>query len=113
MADWRFDYWREAISCALDDNDIPHSLTSDQLDTIAKDLVMSADCESQASGTECIPDPRRTEIDELKRKLKREQTKEICENCAGKGRIRERCGPTRSSTSNCYTCNGEGYIYRD
>lgn len=70
MLDWRLNYWKEALECALEE--IPNEFTDEQLIVIAGALADSAEMEDQASGVTNIPNPLRAEIDDLKRKHEKE-----------------------------------------
>lgn len=62
----KFEYWLEAISCALDEVDV--QLPPGQLDAIAIDLMYSAENQAQAFGEHCIPHPATIELADTKRK---------------------------------------------
>lgn len=103
-------YWEECVSEALDEALLV--ATEGQIAIIASIVEGSHENYGMAFGHDCIPNPLCTEIDKLKKELKREQTKEICETCNGKGRLVS-YGGTFQSTSDCHKCNGEGFIYRE
>jgi hypothetical protein len=105
----RFEYWKEAILSALDESGIV--IPIGKADDIARCLIISADQESMAFGTDVIPNPQNREILELKKKLQREKEKTICRTCNGHGTITS-SGGTFVSISACHKCNGSGFIYR-
>jgi hypothetical protein len=66
MANYRLNYWIESVSCSLEENDI--TVSAETLEKIAKDMMNSAECQGQAFGHDAIPNPRNSEMEELKRK---------------------------------------------
>lgn len=102
-------YWEECIKEAFEESEI--DATEKQINDVVEWVEGAHENYSMAHGHDCIPDPKNTEIEELKRKLKREQGKQICRECNGRGSITENFVCGRSSTSRCYKCNGEGFIY--
>jgi hypothetical protein len=98
-------YWKESIEAALDEAGL--TATPDQIETITKCVEISHDQYGMAFGHDCIPNPLKLENEQLKRELKVEQSKIACKECHGRGNITENFG-TRSSTSRCDRCNGEG-----
>ena len=107
--DYKVRYWREALECALDEIGASDKLTKEEIAAVAASLEASAECQSMAFGYDCIPNPQTLEIEELKRKLDIERKKVVCKECSGKGSITINFG-TRSSTSTCYICRGEGKV---
>lgn len=99
------DYWEECVSTALDEVDIV--ATQEQIESIAGDVEVSHENCGMAFGHDAIPNPLRTENDQLKRDLKTEREKIICEVCHGKG-INVSYGGTFQATSPCWKCKGEG-----
>lgn len=61
-------YWIEALECALDECGAWGVLNSEQMQQVARSLVMSAEMQGQAFGHECIPNPLQAEIDSLKKR---------------------------------------------
>lgn len=99
------DYWFECIAESLDEVGIV--ATEEQIKTIAGNVESSEENHSMYSGRDCTPDPRDTEYDRLKRELKEEQDKVICEDCKGTGnQYPNPCG--RPNYSTCTKCRGEG-----
>ena len=90
MSDWRLNYWKEALECALED--IPNELTDEQLTSIAGDLAIASEMEDQASGVTNIPNPLRAEIDNLKRKHEKELQESEAEILAYRTSVAERRG---------------------
>ncbi len=62
----RFDYWLEAVTCALDEVDV--YLPMDKLTSVVADLIVAAENQSQAFGEHCIPHPATIELADIKRK---------------------------------------------
>lgn len=100
-------YWLEALECSLDENGGYNQLTKEQREAVAKDLERAHEMYSEHTGSINIPDPRVKEIKALEAKVEREKRKVHCKECAGYGTITESWG-TRSSTSKCWKCHGEG-----
>jgi hypothetical protein len=105
----KMDYWKECISEALEDAGIKAS--DEQIDTVTSWVEGAHENYGMAHGHDCIPNPMVTENEDLKKKLKREQEKTICEECNGKGTTIS-YGGTFQCYSRCYVCRGEGFIYR-
>lgn len=70
MTDWHFKYWKEATSCALEE--IGLELNNESLEIVANNLMLSAELEDESTGQLCIPNPLLTEIENLKKKHKKE-----------------------------------------
>jgi len=98
-------YWKECIEASLDEVGI--KATDEQIDIIAGNVEVSHEQYGMAFGYDCIPNPLAQENDRLKRALENEKNKVHCKSCNGKGTIYESWG-TRSSSSRCDRCNGEG-----
>ena len=106
--DAKKDYWIEAVRDAFEDVDLV--ATEDQIEGVAG--AMEIWHENYGLGFPTPESPYKTELEETKRALKREREKMMCEECNGKGRIREWFGPVgRGSDMQCFKCNGEGYLY--
>lgn len=99
------DYWTECISEAFEDAGI--SATKEQIKTVVEWVEGAHENYGMAHGHDAIPNPLELENDNLKRELRKEQDKVICEECKGKGRIIT-AGPYHSSDSACWKCRGEG-----
>lgn len=99
------DYWNECISSALDEVDIV--ATKEQIESIAGDVEVSHENFGMAHGHDAIPNPLRTENDQLKNDLRTEREKVLCKTCKGRGSITTYRG-TFQSTSQCWKCKGEG-----
>ena len=59
MNDYKLDYWKEAVSSSLEENNL--QATDAVIENIAKDMINSAECQSQAFGHDCIPNPAKAE----------------------------------------------------
>jgi hypothetical protein len=59
MKDFKLDYWKEAVSSAFDEHSLKYP--DDIIESIAKDMINSAECQSQAFGHDCIPSPAKSE----------------------------------------------------
>lgn len=101
------DYWIDAVGEAFDVAKL--DATTEQIATVARWMESAHECHSSAHGGECIPDPMRLENERLSRALKIEQSKVVCRECNGKGRI-VTPGPYHYGNSPCHKCNGEGYV---
>jgi len=99
------DYWEECISYALDEVGIV--ATPKQIKSIARDVEVSHENFGMAFGHDAIPDPRKLEVEKLKKELKDEQDKVICTVCKGTGNETS-YGGSLMSTSQCWKCKGEG-----
>lgn len=61
MSDYKLDYWKEAVSSSLEENNLLHLVSDEVLKAIAKDMINSAECQSMAFGYDCIPNPAKVE----------------------------------------------------
>jgi hypothetical protein len=101
------DYWQDVVSEALEAAGLV--ATRDQIDEIAASVAMGHECYGQAHGHGCIPNPIELENKQLREQLKREESLVFCRECQGRGSITENAGGIgRSSTSQCWKCNGMG-----
>lgn len=101
------DYWKECVAEAFEDAGI--TATDDQIGTVASWVEGAHENYGMAHGYDSIPNPLKSENDELRKKLALERNKENCPICNGKGRLISH-GPIHSSNSQCWKCNGEGRI---
>ena len=101
------DYWEECIRESFEDAGI--KATDDQIDTVVGWVDGAHENYSMAHGHDCIESPYKAEAEHLKRELKKEQDKVVCEECKGKGHI-VTYGGTFQSESTCFHCQGEGKI---
>ena len=99
------DYWKECISEALDEVGI--KATERQIMIIAECVEGSHENYGMAYGHDAIPNPLETENKNLKKELRDEKDKIICEICSGKGNLIS-YGGTFQSISTCWKCKGEG-----
>ena len=109
MQDRYKEYWIEAVSQTAEDMNI--KLSQEQIIEFAESMQISSEQQSMAFGELNIPNPLLSENKELKRELKREKEKIICKECNGRGSLTEYGPGTLMSISNCYKCNGLGFIY--
>ena len=103
------DYWVDAISEAFEDASI--TATQKQIAIVAAWASGAHENYSMAHGHDCIPDPRKLEVERLQKELAIERAKVVCPGCGGRGSITtnaEFCD--RSSTSGCWKCHGEGKV---
>ena len=99
------DYWKECVSCALDEAGIIAS--NEQIETIKAIVEGAHDNIGQAYYAP--ENPLISENKKLERQLSIERDKRHCEECNGKGRITTQ-GTYHSSNSECYKCRGEGKL---
>lgn len=59
MSDYKLDYWKEAVGSSLEENEL--RATDAVIESIAKDMINAAECQSQAFGYDCIPNPANAE----------------------------------------------------
>lgn len=59
MNDYKLDYWKETVSSSFDEHNLKYP--DDIIESIAKDMINSAECQSQAFGHDCIPNPAKAE----------------------------------------------------
>lgn len=102
------DYWYDCILEAFDDTGI--KATDEQITAVAEWVKCSHDNYGMHTGDQYIPNPLKSENDQLKRKLEREQNKIICWKCKGSGKEITH-GPYHSSYSDCFKCSGKGFLY--
>lgn len=99
-------YWQECVAEALDDAGV--AATKEQIATITSWVQGAHENYGMAHGHDAIPNPLLEENARLGKALKDEQNKVTCKECNGKGSIVTSCGPTRSASSGCWKCKGEG-----
>lgn len=100
-------YYYECVSDAASECGL--NIEQHHLKYIAEAVAGAVENYSTAFHT---PDsPLVSENARLKTELKREQTKDLCGQCKGQGSLTTP-GPYHSSTSQCWACNGSGFIYR-
>jgi len=101
----RNDYWCEALAESFSEHGV--TATDEQLKSIARDMELAREHESQAF---YVPEnPMVGENARLAKALKDEQDKIGCLECNGHGSVTTDFG-VRSSTSRCDWCNGEGKV---
>lgn len=72
MRDYKLNYWIEAVSCAFDEYNIPH-LPTEAMKRFAEDMQNASEMQGQAFGLDAIPNPKNSEIEELKKKHEKEK----------------------------------------
>jgi hypothetical protein len=109
VSDAKQRYWRDGLEASLQDVGKLHLFTSEELDTISSNLGYGYEMWGECSGSYAIPNPLEQPLAESQAKLASELRKVTCRECNGRGSITESFGPiSRSSTSRCDKCNGEG-----
>jgi hypothetical protein len=100
------EYWQELVRASFDDRGI--TATDQQVNDVANDIMLGVD---RRHMYERMPEnPLIQEVQHLKLELKREQQKQICPECNGKGSVTSSFGTIgRRSISTCYRCNGSGF----
>lgn len=100
----RTDYYAEGLAEAFDEHGV--TATPEQIRAIAEDVVGWSESIGMAFHTPA-GDPRDSELEELRKQLRREREKTTCSSCNGSGLLHF-SGPYHGSTSSCHKCNGEG-----
>jgi hypothetical protein len=59
MSNYKLDYWKESVSSSFEENGL--QATDAVIESIAKDMINSSECQSQAFGHDCIPNPAKAE----------------------------------------------------
>src|SRR5687768_12485841 len=59
MNDYKLDYWKEAVSSSFDEHSLKYP--DDIIESIAEDMINASECQSQAFGHDCIPNPAKAE----------------------------------------------------
>lgn len=99
------DYWKECVSCALDEAGIT---ASDEQILLVTSVIEGAH-ENIGQAFYMPENPLIAENEKLTKKLSVERNKTHCRTCDGRGRIYTE-GPHHGSDSECYKCRGEGRI---
>lgn len=101
------DYWEECLKEAFEDAKIV--ATKEQLDTVISWVEGAEENHSMATGSDCIPNPLQSAIDNANVKLAVLNSRRMCQPCHGTGLydIRDRFIKNPES---CNHCNGNGYI---
>lgn len=102
------EYWVICLEEILGDHGV--EATSEQIAAMAKDFDSCASVQGEYSAP--VEHPAVREADELRKQLKREQSKVFCKTCQGTGRLVERISSSHVSDSSCWKCNGHGSIGR-
>ena len=103
------DYWKDCINDAL--SEIGIGASDSQVKELAEWVEGAHENYGMAHGHHCIPNPLKEENEKLQKALRKEQEKVICTYCNNTGRLVENGPGGRSSNSQCFKCNGEGFIY--
>lgn len=59
MERYKLDYWKEAVSSSFEENGI--QAIDAIIEVVAKEMINAAECQSQAFGHDCIPNPAKAE----------------------------------------------------
>lgn len=103
MSYGRYEYYKECIEIAA--SDLGLKLTTEQVEHFAGAVEGAYENEGMA-----FPSPERPDTEaDLRRQLAREQSKVVCRECDGRGRVITP-GPHHSSDSQCWKCHGAGKI---
>jgi hypothetical protein len=70
--DYKLDYWEETLGQALCEIGAYNKLTSEERKELAQAIASAAEVQGEYFGTNNIPDPRDTEIENLKARHKEE-----------------------------------------
>lgn len=100
------EYWVICLEEIFGDHGI--EATSEQIEACASDIEGAAGVQSEYSAP--VENPLMREADELRAKLKNEQSKVFCVTCQGTGRLIERISSSHYSNSDCWKCRGAGKI---
>lgn len=100
------EYWRICLEEILGDHGV--DATSEQIEAMAKDFESCASVQSEYSAP--VENPAVREADELRKKLKIEQSKVFCMTCKGTGRLIEIISSSHYSDSDCWKCRGTGKV---
>ncbi len=69
----KLNYWIWAVEGGLEDCGADGKLTAEEVKSVAEAIMGARENESLATGTECIQNPLRTEIEELKRQREKDR----------------------------------------
>ena len=105
-------YWKESVESSLSEAGVV--ATEEQIVAIAEDMKISHEQFDMAYGYDVASSnwekERERELKKLRDQVVFEREKMHCHDCNGKGYITENfC--SRSSTSECFKCRGEGRIH--
>lgn len=98
-------YWFETLAESFVEHGI--TATDEQIALVANDVQGSHENYGLAFPTPSGPHPLQRELDDTKKKLRKEQDKIVCRECWGEGRLIS-YGPYHSGNSQCWKCRGEG-----
>lgn len=101
------DYWIDGIAQAFDEIGIV--ATQEQIKFVADAAEGAHEVYGQVHGYECIPNPIQEENERLKRELRKELDKVLCDICMGKGELVS-LGPVHAAISTCWKCRGAGRV---
>jgi hypothetical protein len=59
MSNYKLNYWKESVSSSFEENGL--QATDAVIESVAKDMINSSECQSQAFGHDCIPNPAKAE----------------------------------------------------
>ena len=100
-------YWVECISQAFDEGNIV--ATKKQIEVVAEMADNAHKTMDLYSGAGIIQNPQWTEVEVLRRKIKRMRNQQVCRVCKGKGEIVEK-GIHHYAISDCQNCGGNGIM---
>lgn len=100
-------YWSETWCEILHQNGIDICVDNEKHESIAKDFASNA----EVQGNYMAPVEGDSEMEKLKLKIKKLESRIPCTYCGGHGGKRISYG-TRSGWSECIKCNGKAWIQR-
>ena len=101
------EHWTDSNACILDEHGV--TVTSEQIDAIAKDVQGASEVSGEICGTP--ENPLARELADTQAKLKRERDKTICRECNGHGIISSPMMGGKWANSTCHKCGGHGHLY--
>lgn len=67
--DYKFEYWKEALECSLDEVGALTSLTPGQIERVAGSLQVSAENQGMSFGDDAIPNPLKADVDAAEKRV--------------------------------------------
>lgn len=101
------DYWNECISEAL--NDVRISATKEQIENIAEWVRGAHENYGMAHGHDCIPNPMLSEVEELKRRIRKMES----EHDKQLDGIRKGVAIRRNVNANDVNIDSDGHVTYD
>ena len=99
-------YWRETWCEILYQNGIDICVDDDKNEAIAKDFASNA----EAQGNYMTPVEGDSEIEKLKLKIKKLESRVPCTHCGGHGGSWVAVGSSHSGWDDCRHCNGNKWL---